>query len=267
MDQMEVGQWAVLGAALAAPFLTSRWYRHKSGIDSASIVLKVVAGGLAAGRLLFVVRHTDDYFSAPLTIFDISDGGFSLAAAALATVILGVELTKHGAAARRPLIVGTLVGVAIWIGGSVAILNMAPGRAQAPSVALRSLDGAKVRVSEFVGKPLVINLWASWCPPCRREMPALQAAQRSNPDVTFIFVNQEEDQETILRYLAGERLLLSNVVMDAKGEFGRRAGMSAMPTTLFYGADGRLVSRHTGELNDDMLRKRLAALKRPPAAQ
>lgn len=72
--------------------------------------------------------------------------------------------------------------------------------------------------------------------------------------------------------LAGPRfkcrsLQLSNVVMDAKGEFGRRAGMSAMPTTLFYGADGRLVSRHTGELNDDMLRKRLAALKRPPAAQ
>lgn len=267
MDQMEIGQWAVSGAALAAPFLASWWYWQKGGIDSASIVLKVVAGGLVAGRLLFVVRHTDDYFSAPLTILDISDGGFSLAAAEFTTVILGTELTKRGAAARRPLIVGTVAGVTIWAGGSVAMLNMAPGRAQAPNVALRGLDGANVRMREFVGKPLVINLWASWCPPCRREIPALQAAQRSNPDVTFIFVNQEEDRETILRYLGGERLLLSNVMMDAKGEFGRRAGMSAMPTTLFYGADGRLVMRYTGELNDDMLRKRLAALKLSLAAQ
>jgi hypothetical protein len=94
-------------------------------------------------------------------------------------------------------------------------------------------------------------------------MPALQAAQRANPEVTFVFVNQEEDQESISRYLARERLQLSNVVMDTKGEFGRRAGMSAVPTTLFYGADGRQVVRHIGELSADSLRKRLASLKQP----
>lgn len=263
MDEMEIGQWAVLGAALAAPFLASWWYRYQRGVDSAWTVLKVVGGGLAAGRLMFVVRHTDDYVTAPLTIFDIADGGFSVPVGALAAIILGMELTKRGAAVRRPLIVGTLAGAAIWIAGSVAVLNFAPARAKPPSVAVRGLDGAEVHVREFTGKPMVINMWASWCPPCRREMPALQAAQRSNPDVTFVFVNQEQDRETILRYLEREGLLLSNVVMDTKGEFGRRAGVSAMPTTLFYRADGRLAFRHIGELSEAALRTKLASLKQP----
>lgn len=260
MNEMEVGPWAVLAAALAAPFLASWWYRHKSGIGSGATMLKVVAGGLAAGRLAFVMRHADDYFAAPLTILDISDGGFSVSIGALVTIILGVELTRRSEAHRRPVIVGTLAGAAIWIAGSIITLNFDPARVKAPNVAVRAMDGSSVNLRELTGKPMVVNVWASWCPPCMREMPALQAAQLANPSVTFVFVNQEEDRETITRYLARERLKLANVVLDRKGEFARRAGMSAMPTTLFYGADGRLVMRHVGELSEDSLRKRLESL-------
>jgi hypothetical protein len=68
MNEPEVGQWALVAAALTAPFLASWWYRHKSGTGSGETVLKVVASGLAAGRLAFVMRHADDYFAAPLSI-------------------------------------------------------------------------------------------------------------------------------------------------------------------------------------------------------
>src|SRR5690606_40886240 len=63
------------------------------------------------------------------------------------------------------------------------------------SLALTKLEGGEVRLPTFIGQPTVVNLWATWCPPCRREMPVLRDAQQRYPDIAFIFANQGESAE------------------------------------------------------------------------
>ena len=78
-----------------------------------------------------------------------------------------------------------------------------------------------VQLADYQGGPLVINLWATWCPPCRREMPVLENAQRMRPDVTFLFVNQAESMQSVSTYLATQGLNLDNVLFDASGRVAR----------------------------------------------
>ena len=79
----------------------------------------------------------------------------------------------------------------------------------------------------LAGRPLVVNLWATWCPPCRREMPAMQAAQEANPDIGFVFVNQGESSVIVRRFLATQQLRLQNVVIDPSGQLAARTGAAA----------------------------------------
>jgi thiol-disulfide isomerase/thioredoxin len=65
-----------------------------------------------------------------------------------------------------------------------ATLDFSPPSTPVPLVELRRLDGTPVQLRTLSDKPMVINLWATWCPPCRREMPALQDAQRRHPHIT-----------------------------------------------------------------------------------
>lgn len=130
-----------------------------------------------------------------------------------------------------------------------------------PDIGLRDHRGAPVALHDFIGKPLVINLWATWCPPCRREMPVLAEAQRNEPDVTFLFVNQGEGAQLINEFLQGERYGLDNVLLDTGGRLGQHIGSSALPTTLFYDAEGRQIGSHLGELSQASLARALESLK------
>ena len=111
------------------------------------------------------------------------------------------------------------------------------------------------------GKPMVVNLWASWCPPCRREMPVLAAAQKRETWASFVFANQGENRATVQRYLSAGQLELANVVLDRDTRIGFVAGSSALPITLFYDASGQLVATHLGALSAASLTKRLSALR------
>lgn len=110
---------------------------------------------------------------------------------------------------------------------------------------------------------MVINLWATWCPPCRREMPVLAEAQRLRSDVSFVFANQGEGVNTIQQYLAAANLLLSNVVLDPSKALGREAGSRGLPTTLFYDAQGHLVDAYVGALSTATLSSKLKKIAIP----
>ena len=104
---------------------------------------------------------------------------------------------------------------------------------------------------------MVINLWATWCPPCRREMPVLQKAQTQNQDVTFLFVNQGESMQSVSTFLETQGLNLNNVLFDSGGQLGQKVDSMALPTTLFYSPQGRLLSSHLGELSEASLARAL----------
>jgi thiol-disulfide isomerase/thioredoxin len=132
--------------------------------------------------------------------------------------------------------------------------------AHLPGLTLRNAAGEPVLLSDYRGRPLVINLWATWCPPCRREMPVLQAAQQANSDVTFLFVNQAESPREVATFFTSQGLHLDNVLFDGHGELAQQVGSAALPTTLFYRPDGRLLGSHLGELSNASLKRSLDSL-------
>ena len=151
-----------------------------------------------------------------------------------------------------------------WTAGEVAIAIGPGGARQAiPALSLPALDGRSVALSGFVGKPTVVNLWASWCPPCRQEMPLLQQAQTAHPALNVVFINQGEARDAILRYLDGQGLVLQNVLIDNRKATGAAFNEQALPTTLFFDAQGRLVSTRVGALSAATLAERLGAILDP----
>lgn len=125
-----------------------------------------------------------------------------------------------------------------------------------------TVNGNQIRLSSLVGKAAVINLWATWCGPCLREMPLIYDAQVHHPDITFVFANQGETVETVVEYLIKTRLSLKNVVLDKDRDIARMAGAAVTPTTLFFDRQGILQAMHQGTLSPDNLAKTLNGLKR-----
>lgn len=124
------------------------------------------------------------------------------------------------------------------------------------------LDGETTTLAVLAdGKPMVVNLWATWCPPCRREMPVLAAAQQRERGVSFVFANQGESRAAVVRYLTTSQLDLANVTLDRYSELGSVAGSGMLPATLFYDGRGRLIDTYLGELTAATLEKKLSQMR------
>jgi YD repeat-containing protein len=264
MDAINVGPLAlpvrVLAPllAMAAASAASAWWARRRAVDPSDTLWHMVLWGLLAARAAFVLKHLDIYRAAPLDILDIRDGGFVAFAGLLVALAIGADAARRDGALRRPLATSVLAGIAVWAGATFAF-SAAATPSPLPDIALRRLDGSALQL-RATGKPVVVNLWATWCPPCRREMPALGAAQAANPGVAFVFVNQGEDAAVVQRYLDQEGFALRDVALDPARQVARATQAVGYPTTLFYDARGRLVARHMGELSRAQLNEQLGAL-------
>jgi len=247
--------------AILAATTTADWLYRRRGADAGTVLWRMILAGFIAARAVFVLKHHDIYARAPWTALDIRDGGFELSAGLIVACVIGAELTRRRAELRRPLLASVLAGGAVWIAGQLAAQALAPPRPPMPDVMVRRLDGSEVALRSLADRPLVVNLWATWCPPCRREMPAMQAAQKANPEIGFVFVNQGESSAIVRRFLATQQLQLKNVVIDPAGQLAARTGAAGYPTTLFYDADGKLQLRHVGELSEATLSDKLETLR------
>ncbi len=147
------------------------------------------------------------------------------------------------------LFIGAFVMGAAWIavsrvenpiGGSSAPPNPQVGFT-APGFALDSLTGEAVRLTDLRGKVVVLNLWASWCPPCRAEMPALNAVYQKFRDQGLVVLGVNtlfQDDEASARSAIRDWGVTFPIAFDRDGVASHQYHLEAMPTTFFIGRDG-----------------------------
>jgi thiol-disulfide isomerase/thioredoxin len=196
----------------------------------------------------------------PLLWLNLADGGFLIPAGVAAGLLwMAWRLARPVPASRRALGIGLLVTGCVW--SSLSLATGQFSRPPVPSLSFSTLEGRSVRLDQLAqGRPTVINLWASWCPPCRRELPAFADAQMQHPEIRFIFVDVGEDAATVRRFLSSQQLVLEHVLLDPQSRLSDVVGSTALPTTLFYDARGTLVERRLGGLSEASLASRLKLL-------
>jgi thiol-disulfide isomerase/thioredoxin len=156
------------------------------------------------------------------------------------------------------ILIGVLVssGVIPLLGNSTADdgpqLAEEEAGGQVPDVELSNLAGDPVHLSDYQGKVVVLNFWATWCGPCVREMPMFQEYQDRYPNFVMLGVNEEESPEMVSDFLEGLNLTYA-MLFDQKADLARALRVSFLPTTFFLDETGEIRFRHYGILSTDQL--------------
>ncbi len=188
------------------------------------------------------------------------------------------------------LAVVAIIAVALWLiflrggGGQPAATGVVPlppelqtaGREigprigqLAPDFELDTLDGGRLRLSDLRGQPLVLNFWASWCSPCRREVPALIRAQNRHADAGLLIIGLNiEEPPAAAQDFVDEFGVEFPIPMDRDGAVYRAYGYEGLvgpPRTFFVDADGIITKIYAGQAPDAQIAADIAAhASRPP---
>jgi thiol-disulfide isomerase/thioredoxin len=123
----------------------------------------------------------------------------------------------------------------------------------APDFTLTTSSGDSVQLSDYQGHPVVINFWATWCTPCRLEMPLLQDYHETYaPDLVILAVNLQEEDRAV-NFFARELDLRFAILMDRDASVNQLYRVQGLPTTFFVDRDGRIRSMQIGSLSEKQL--------------
>jgi thiol-disulfide isomerase/thioredoxin len=268
---MSVGPFSIriIVVALASliAWLVARFMRRGDagapGKAAANLLLDALLLGLIAARAGYVARWWSEYGAAPVSIVAIGDGGFDWWVGLPCAVVFVLWKTRRAHAVRLPALAGIAAWILAWGAAQGALTALQRETPALSSLQLQTLDAGPVTLERYAGRPVVLNLWASWCPPCRREMPLLSRAQSDYPGVVFLMANQGETASTVRTFLAQEGLRFNDILLDPTSVTMRAFGSRGLPTTLFFDAQGRLVDSHMGELTAARLKDALQAVQQP----
>ena len=173
---------------------------------------------------------------------------------------------ERGMTAKRKVIAFAVMGIIVFgFFGLLALglINKSPvtGRSgvtrvgkAAPDIAMPLINGGEFQMSEYAGRPMIVNFWASWCPPCRDESPGFERTWRRFSDSGFLMVGVDI-QDTVEDGLAYTREFDLTFVngTDMDGKITVEYGVIGLPVTFFIGADGIVKGRWVGALPEDRL--------------
>ncbi len=171
--------------------------------------------------------------------------------------VLGTAFALSIVTAARPA-----VAVAAHAGAAAVRMAAAPAHAvvaePAPRFLLETPSGHDLTLSEFAGRPLVLNVFASWCPPCRAELPRIVAAARAHTGVAFVGVDEQEALAMATRFAS--RMSLPYTIAVDHGQFAASYGATSLPETIFVDAGGTVRAIVHGAISTTTLARDLALI-------
>ncbi len=160
-----------------------------------------------------------------------------------------------------------LLTLVVGLAGLLAACTTSAGRAADPATTPGGAHEAlRVTMAGFAGgpgftlpddlhgRPLVLNVWASWCAPCRKEMPAFEQVHQQLKDTVAFLGLDQNDQEDAARRMVAETGVTYRLAADPHGQASAKLGVAGLPTTLFIGPDGTLRGRRVGAMTAAQLR-------------
>ena len=146
------------------------------------------------------------------------------------------------------------------LGGETAVVQLPTGGGLlavgdvAPAFTLNDLDGNSVNLSDYAGRPVVLNFWATWCPPCRVEMPELQKAFEAHQSdkLAILAIDQAETSTEVAPFFA-ELGLTFTPLLDSEGVVGQFYGATNLPTSVFISPEGQITAVHRGALTAEQV--------------
>ncbi len=125
-------------------------------------------------------------------------------------------------------------------------------------VEVSDLNGNKVELNEYFGKPLVVNYWATWCGPCIKEFPHFEDVKQELGDAVNFVMISDESLEKIEKFSKSKSYSFDYLrSVKNLSEYG----INTRPTTYFYNAQGELITKHTSSLNSESLKKLIEEVK------
>ena len=233
--------------------------------------------GLLGARLGFVAMNWSAYAAAPWTALYVWQPGYLYFSGLLVGAAYALwQVTKKSPELRRPFL-KVLAGsyLAAGLVFSTATLStdflILPGIPRtsdtAPDFKLKNLSSETVQLSDLVGRAVVLNFWATWCPPCRREMPLLDELQKAygGKGLSVIGLNLNEPREQVKSYVNAVGVSypiwvdapLGTTGFDRTQEIFRSYGAVGLPTTLFIDRKGVIQRIYVGELSRGFLQNQV----------
>ncbi len=147
-----------------------------------------------------------------------------------------------------------------WSGQSITELS---NKKAAPEFTVKDMDGEIHHLSDYRGKTVIINFWATWCPPCRAELPSMNRAWKElkQDNIAMLAINIGEDEDTIFTFL-GDYPIDFTILLDETGEMIKTWPVRGLPTTFVLDSEGRLIYRAIGgrKWDSDSLLKKIRSL-------
>jgi thiol-disulfide isomerase/thioredoxin len=243
----------VIAAVLTCRCFSATQKETESAIYACAVIALIVA------RISFVLHYLPGYGGSLLKMLDFRDAGFDAAPGVIAGIAAVVFVAIRRASIRRPLTVAATIGLIVWSAAGATVRHLQRPM-QVPAVSLFDAAGERHVLAPHNSKPLVVNLWATWCSPCRAEMPVLASEQTKHRELDVVLVNQGESPATVEAFMAELNVHVENSRFDPDLALAKATKTTAYPTTLFYDASGRLLEKHLGRFSEATFQETIARL-------